>query len=264
MLGNIFDTHAHYDDSAFDEDRNQVIENLKNNGVCNIVNAGADILSSEKSIELAEKYDFFYAAVGIHPLNLEGIEEDYLEKLSNLINNNKKIVAVGEIGLDYHTRPFFEGKQKDVFSSQIDLAKSYNLPVIIHSRDADSDSFDLIKKYRPKGIVHCFSGHLDLAKKLIKLGLYIGVGGVLTFKNAKKLVEVVSNISLDNIVLETDCPYMAPVPFRGKRCDSSMIIYVAEKISQLKKIPVEDVLKKTRENAEKVFNLCRALASCSR
>lgn len=256
MLGSIFDTHAHYDDSAFDEDRSQVIESLKNNGVRSVVNAGADILSSKKSIKLAEKYDFFYAAVGIHPLNLEGLEENYLEKLSNLINNNKKIVAVGEIGLDYHTKPFFEDKQKDVFSSQIDLAKSYNLPVIIHSRDADSDFFDLIKKYRPKGIVHCFSGRLDLAKELIKLGLYIGVGGVLTFKNAKKLVEVVSNISLDNIVLETDCPYMAPVPFRGKRCDSSMIIYVAEKISQLKKIPVEDVLKKTRENAEKVFNLC--------
>ena len=190
-----------------------------------------------------------------NPLNLEDLEDSYLEKLSDLINSNKKVVAVGEIGLDYHTKPFFEDKQKDIFSSQIDLAKNYDLPVIIHSRDADRDSFDLIKKYKPKGIVHCFSGHLDLAKELIKLGLYIGVGGVLTFKNAKKLVEVVSNISLDNIVLETDCPYIAPVPFRGKRCDSSMIIYVAEKISQLKKIPVEDVLKKTRENAEKIFNL---------
>lgn len=255
MTNNIFDTHAHYDDVAFNDDRDEIIGRLKGKGVCRVVNAGADILSSKKSIELSKKYDFFCAAVGVHPLNLGGLEENYLDSLSQLVDCNTKVVAIGEIGLDYHIQPFFSDDQKNVFASQVNLAKSYNLPVIVHSRDADIDSFEIIKKYRPKGIVHCFSGNLDLAKELIRLGIYIGVGGVLTFKNAKKLVEVVSNVSLDNIVLETDCPYMAPVPLRGKRCDSSMIIYVAEKISLLKNIPLEDVLKITRENAEKVFNL---------
>ena len=255
MVKNIFDTHAHYDDAAFDKDRNEIIENLKQKGVCQIINAGVDILSSEKSIDFSKKYDFFCAAVGVHPLNLEDLEENYLNRLSTLIESNKKIVAIGEIGLDYHSPPFSSENQQKIFISQINLAKSYNLPVIIHSRDADPDTFEIIKKYRPNGVVHCFSGNLDLARVLIRFGLYIGVGGILTFKNEKKLVEVVSNIPLDNILLETDCPYMAPVPFRGKRCDSSMIVYVAEKISQLKNIPLEDVLKKTRENAEKIFNI---------
>lgn len=254
--GKIFDTHAHYDDEAFFKDRDETLKKINNEGVYAVVNAGVDISSSEESIKLSEKYDFIYAAVGVHPQNVENLDKNYLSKLRELIETKKnKIVAIGEIGLDYNTEPPNKGLQKKIFKEQILLAKDYNLPVIIHSRDANNDSFNLIKECKPKGIVHCFSGNVDSAKELIKLGMYIGVGGVVTFKNAQNLVEVVKNIPLDNILLETDCPYMAPVPFRGKRCDSSMIIYIAQKISDLKNESLETVLNKTKENAKLIFKV---------
>lgn len=252
---NIFDTHAHYDDAAFSKDRNEIIAKLENNGVYAVINAGVDLDSCKNTISLSKKYDFIYAAVGIHPLNIENLEINYLETLKHLIENNKKIVAIGEIGLDYHTDKFIKEKQIKIFSEQMELANNYELPIIIHSRDANEDTFSLIKKYKPKGVIHCFSGSLELAQELIKLGLYIGVGGVITFKNAKKLANVVSNISLENILLETDCPYLAPVPYRGTRCDSSMITYVAQKIAELKNIAPETVLAQTKENAKKLFKI---------
>lgn len=256
MQGKIFDTHAHYDDEAFFEDRDETLKKINDEGIYAVVNAGVDISSSEESIKLSEKYDFVYAAVGVHPQNVENLDKNYLSKLRELIETKKnKIVAIGEIGLDYHTEPPNKELQKKIFKEQILLAKDCNLPVIIHSRDANNDSFNLIKECKPKGIVHCFSGNVDLAKELIKLGVYIGVGGVVTFKNAQNLVEVVKNIPLDNIVLETDCPYMAPVPFRGKRCDSSMIIYIAQKISDLKNESLETVLNETKENAKLIFKV---------
>ena len=256
MQGKIFDTHAHYDDEAFLNDRNEILKKIKDEGVYAAVNAGVDILSSKESIKLSQEFDFIYAAVGVHPLNIENLDKDYLNILRKLVENKKnKIVAIGEIGLDYHTEPFNKDLQKKIFKEQILLANNFSLPVIIHSRDANSDSFDLIKECKPNGIVHCFSGNLDLAKELIKLGMYIGVGGVITFKNAQKLVEVVKNISLDDIVLETDCPYMAPVPFRGKRCDSSMIKHVAKKIADIKDESLETVLNRTKENAKFIFKV---------
>ena len=256
IQGKIFDTHAHYDDEAFFEDRDETLKKINDEGIYAVVNAGVDISSSEESIKLSEKYDFVYAAVGVHPQNVENLDKNYLSKLRELIETKKnKIVAIGEIGLDYHTEPPNKELQKKIFKEQILLAKYYNLPVIIHSRDANNDSFNLIKECKPKGIVHCFLGNVDSAKELIKLGVYIGVGGVVTFKNAQNLVEVVKNIPLDNIVLETDCPYMAPVPFRGKRCDSSMIIYIAQKISDLKNESLETVLNKTKENAKLIFKV---------
>ena len=256
IQGKIFDTHAHYDDEAFFEDRDETLKKINDEGIYAVVNAGVDISSSEESIKLSEKYDFVYAAVGVHPQNVENLDKNYLSKLRELIETKKnKIVAIGEIGLDYHTEPLNKELQKKIFKEQILLAKYYNLPVIIHSRDANNDSFNLIKECKPKGIVHCFLGNVDSAKELIKLGMYIGVGGVVTFKNAQNLVEVVKNIPLDNIVLETDCPYMAPVPFRGKRCDSSMIIYIAQKISDLKNESLETVLNKTKENAKLIFKV---------
>lgn len=255
MLNNIFDTHSHYDDTAFGKDREKTIINLKDNGICAVINAGVDLNSCRSTIELSKKYDFIYAAIGVHPLNTQNLESNYLENLKHLIKNNKKVVAIGEIGLDYHTDKFIKEKQIKIFSEQIELANSCKLPVIIHSREANEDAFKLIKKYKPNGVIHCFSGSLELAQELIKLGLYIGVGGVITFKNAKKLANVVSNISLENILLETDCPYLAPVPYRGTRCVSSMIIYVAQKIAELKNISPETVLEQTKENAKKLFKI---------
>ncbi len=255
MQGKIFDAHAHYDDAAFDQDRDAVIDKIKNNGVCGVINAGADLESSLASVELCKKHDFFYTAVGIHPLNSKNLTANYLDKLSNLIDTNKKVVAIGEVGLDYHMQPFSREKQKILFSAQLQLANDHHLPVVVHARDAGTEYFDFLKRYESRGVVHCFSGSVDLALELIKKGLYIGVGGVLTFKNAKKLVEVVKNVPLNSIVLETDCPYLAPVPFRGKRCDSSMILYVAEKLSELKALSVDEVLKVTEENARNLFGI---------
>ena len=254
-IDNIFDSHAHYDDEAFSKDREKTIQKIKDAGVCCVVNASSDLTSSKNSVELSKKHNFFYAAVGIHPLNLENLSLNYLSTLEKLVKENKKIVAIGEIGLDYHTKPFNKENQIKIFKEQLELANKNNLPVIIHNRDADSDCFNLVKQYKPKGVIHCFSGNLELAKELINMSMYIGIGGVLTFKNAKKLVNVASNIPLENILLETDCPYMAPEPLRGTRCDSSMIIHTAKKLSELRNIPLEQVLNQTKENAKKLFRI---------
>ena len=255
MQDKIFDTHAHYNDEAFLDDRDKILKKIKKEGIHAVINAGVDVPSSIESVKLSKKYDFIYAAVGVHPLDIKDLDKNYLCTLKKIIDRNEKVVAVGEIGLDYHTKPFDRDLQGKIFKEQVLLANSSNLPVIIHSREANEDSFNIIKKYKPTGVVHCFSGSLELAKEIIKLGMYIGVGGVITFKNAQKLLNVVKNVSLDNIVLETDCPYMAPVPFRGKRCDSSMIVYVAQKIADLKNESLENVLEQTKENARHLFRV---------
>lgn len=252
----IFDTHAHYDDEAFAADRVEVLNNLTNNNVCAVVNPGAGVVSSKKAVELANAYDYIYAAVGVHPENIDDMQKyDYISELENLILQNKKVVAVGEIGLDYHFVNDNKQEQKELFESQIQLALKYDLPVIIHDRDAHGDTLEILKKYRPKGVVHCFSGSAEMAKEVLKLGMYIGVGGVVTFKNAKNIIEVVKLAPLESIVLETDAPYLAPVPLRGERNVSSNIKYVARKISDIKQINLDYLLEITKGNAYNLYSI---------
>lgn len=251
----IFDTHAHYDDEAFESDREELLNSMHEGGVLGIVNASADINSSLSSVKLSEKYPYVFAAVGVHPENLDGLSEDYTEQIKKIATEHKKVVAIGEIGLDYHFRLDNKEKQIEVFENQVKLANSLDLPVIVHDREAHKDTFDILKKYNPKGIVHCFSGSVEMAKEIVKLGMKLGIGGVLTFKNAKTIVEVVKQIPLSYLVLETDAPYLAPVPFRGKRCNSSYIKFVAEKIAEIKNISAQEVYKETFKNALEVYNI---------
>ena len=245
----IFDTHAHYTDEQF-EDRDILLPKINNEGVSEIITCGTDIKSSIDSVALAEKYSFVYAAVGFHPEELTHTDVD-TEALKSLVN--ERVVAIGEIGLDYYWNKENKEKQKDGFIRQILLAKDLSLPVIVHDREAHGDTLEILKKYKPEGVLHCFSGSTEMAKEIIKLGMYIGVGGVLTFKNAKNLPEVIKNTPLDRILLETDAPYLAPVPFRSKRNDSSLIPYIAEKIGDIKGKSKEEILKITKENAYRLF-----------
>ena len=238
MYGNIFDTHAHYDDSRFEEDRDELLCSLKVKGVSHIVNCGCDLKSSLSTLNLAEKYDFIFAAIGVHAHEAEETTEDDLAEIEKLYSN-KKVVAVGEIGLDYHYDFSPRERQIEIFERQLILANKLNLPVIVHDREAHEDTMNLLKKHRPKGVVHCFSGSAEMAKEIVKLGMYIGIGGAVTFKNAKKPIEVVEYLPLDRLLLETDAPYMTPVPFRGQRCDSAHIAYTAEKIAEIKGIEAQ-------------------------
>lgn len=250
---NIFDVHAHYDDKWFDEDRFELLDKIQNKGVCGIVNNSVDLVTAQKSIEYAEKYDFMYAAVGFHPENIEGIPEDYIEKIAELCKH-KKVVAIGETGLDYYwDTP--RDLQKKVFEDQIKLSLDLKMPLIVHDREAHGDTFDFLRKYRPNALVHCFSGSVELMREAVKLGMYISLGGVVTFKNARHSIEIASEIPIDRLLLETDAPYMAPVPFRGKRCDSSMILYCAEKIASVRNMGVQELLDITCENAKKFYRL---------
>jgi len=252
-MKDIFDTHAHYDDKAFDPDRDELISALLSGRVCGIVNQGTDIASSRFSLELAEKYDGLYAAVGLHP---ECLDENSMNEIDTVrqLAAHPKAVAVGEIGLDYYY-DVPRDLQKNVFSAMLELADDLSMPVNIHDREAHGDTLDIIKKYRPKGILHCFSGSAEMAREVVKLGMYIGMGGVVTFKNARKTLEVIDAVPLESLVLETDCPYLSPVPFRGKRNDSGNIIYTAEKIAEIKNTTAEEVLRITKENAQTVYKL---------
>ena len=250
-----FDSHAHYDDQKFDQDRFDLLNNLFDKNIDYIINCGADLLSSRESINLANKFKFIFAAVGIHPENIINLTQKDLDALEDLIKNkNPKVKAIGEIGLDYHYEDFSRDEQINWFEKQIELANKYNLPVIIHSRDADQDTFDIIKsKSKTPGVIHCYSGSLEMALDYINLGFYIGVGGVITFKNSKKLVDVVKNIPIEKILIETDCPYLAPEPNRGTRNDSSNLIFIAQKIADIKNISLSDVANITKSNAIKLF-----------
>ncbi|MDD5952193.1 MAG: TatD family hydrolase [Oscillospiraceae bacterium] len=256
----IFDTHAHYDDEAFDSDREALLRTLPEKGICNVVNVGAELKGCYDSVTLAEEHSYIYAAVGIHPGCIQGLPDDYLQQVESLLSH-PKVVAVGEIGLDYHFDDNAPKEvQKEVFAAQLQLAKDHDLPVIIHDREAHGDTMELLRKYKPKGIVHCFSGSVEMAREVVSLGMYVGLGGAVTFKNARHPVEVAASVPLTSLVVETDAPYMSPVPFRGKRCDSTMISYTAEKIAQVRSaqgtpITAAEVLEAARENAGSLFGI---------
>lgn len=252
MYKYIFDTHAHYDDERFNEDRDELLSSLFDGSVSHIINCGCDLKSSLTTIGLAEKYDHLYAAIGVHAHEAESCTDEDLAKIADLYEH-KKVVAVGEIGLDYFYDFSPRERQIDVFRAQIELANKLDLPVIIHDREAHEDTLNILKELRPKGVVHCFSGSVEMAKEIIKLGLYIGLGGAVTFKNARKPLEVAEYIPLDRLLLETDAPYMTPVPYRGKRCDSAHIAYTAEKIAEVKGIDTQELINNCNENAKKLF-----------
>ena len=251
----IFDTHAHYDSEQFDEDRNTVLKNILEHGCSLAVDPACDLESCKKVLELADKYDFIYAAVGVHPHSAEEDGNgDYLEQIREFAKH-KKVVAIGEIGLDYHYDFSPREKQKEVFAEQLQLANELDLPVIIHDREAHADTLELVKKYRPKGIIHCFSGSAETAREFLKLGMYIGFTGSVTFKNANKLLLAAETVPEDRILLETDCPYMAPVPFRGQRCDSSLIFATAERLAEIRGTDAQTLIDKARENALRIYSI---------
>lgn len=255
MINNIFDTHAHYADSAFDEDREAVLAELPSKGVSYVMLASSSVKDTAENAQLAGCYDYIYAASGVHPESIDTDPEDYLDIVRKTALSSPKIKAIGEIGLDYHYEGYDREKQIRFFEEQIVLAKELGLPIIVHSRDATEDTMTLLKKHRPQGILHCFSGSAETAKEVIKLGMYIGFTGVITFKNAKKAIKAIEAVPLDRLLLETDCPYMAPVPFRGKRCDSSMIAYTAEKAAEIKGISVQELVDITCENAKRIYSI---------
>lgn len=254
----LFDTHAHYDDEQFDSDRHEILTIGHDQGVGIIVNAASTIESWNKILKLTEEYPYIYGSAGVHPDEVGSLDEISFAKMEDMLKN-EKIVAIGEIGLDYYWDKEDRELQKKWFRRQMDLAAELHMPVMIHSREAASDTMEIIKEYkgRVKGVIHCYSYSLDMAKEYVKMGYYIGVGGVVTFNNAKRLKQVVEGIPLKNIVLETDCPYLAPVPFRGKRCCSLYLHYVADAIAQIKKVPYEEVLKQTEENGRRLYRISR-------
>lgn len=249
----LVDTHCHLDNEKFDEDRLEVIERIKENlEFC--VNIGYDLASSKKSLELAKEYDFIYAVIGVHPIDIAEYSEE-VEKELEILGKNPKVVAIGEIGLDYHWMTESKEVQQERFKRQLELAERLNKPVVIHTRDAMEDTVNILKEYSNiTGVIHCYPGSLETAKQLVDR-FYLGIGGTLTFKNSKKAVEVVKDIPLDRIVIETDCPYLTPEPFRGKRNEPVYVEYVAKKIAEIKEISVEDVTKVTTENAKKLYRI---------
>lgn len=253
----IFETHAHYEDKKFDTDRDGLLSSMHANGIGRIVNVGSTIETTKKSIQLAEKYDFVYAAAGVHPSEISCLDEEGIEWLKEQAKH-PKVVAIGEIGLDYYwdKEEDVRGKQQYWFRRQLALAKETGLPVIIHSRDAAEDTLTIMKEAHEMqipGVIHCFSYSVELAEEYVRMGYYIGIGGVVTFKNAKKLKEVAEKIPLERILLETDCPYMAPEPYRGKRNSSVYLPYVAAKVAELKGVTEQRVIEVTDQNAHHVY-----------
>lgn len=253
----IFDSHAHYDDHAFDEDREEVLASLKEHGVGTVVNVGASLDGVRRTMELAEKYSFIYGAAGVHPDEVGELNEESFAWLREQCLR-KKTVAVGEIGLDYYWDKENHALQKEWFIRQLRLAKELKMPVIIHSREAAADTMEILKQeYDPElpVVVHCYSYSPELAREYLKMGYYLGIGGVVTFKNAKKLKETVKEAPLKQLLLETDCPYLAPAPNRGKRNDSRNLSYVAEAVGELKGVSAEEVIRITEENARRFYRL---------
>lgn len=253
----IFDTHSHYDDEVFDDDREGLLKGLEEKGVGNVVTVGADIATSQKAIDLAGTYEHVYAAIGVHPNEVGGMEEKDIQWLREH-SSEEKVVAIGEIGLDYYWKEPEPELQKIWFQEQIALAREVKLPIIFHSREAAEDTMRIIqdtKAYECGGVIHCYSYSKELAKEYVKMGYFIGVGGVVTFKNGRKLKETVEAIPMEHIVLETDCPYLAPEPNRGKRNDSSNLVYVAEEIARLKGMTAEEVIEITEKNARRLYRL---------
>ena len=248
----LFDSHAHINNDTFtEEEREALIADIGASDLSYVMDIGFDLPSSEQAVKDAQRLPWCYAAVGVHLHDAKTMDEDVLERIRALAGE-KKVQAIGEIGLDYYW-DIPKDQQKKVFEEQLILAKELDVPVIVHDREAHGDTLEMLRKYKPKGILHCFSGSVEMMREVVKLGMSISLGGVVTFKNAKHSVNVASEIPLDRLMLETDAPYMAPVPFRGKRCDSSMIIYCAKKIAELRGLPTQKLLDITKENAEKMF-----------
>ena len=252
----IIDTHAHYDDEQFDADREELLGSMEEGGIGLIVNAGSTVTSWDKIVELTERYPFIYGAVGVHPDEVGELDEEKFLRMADLLDRDK-IVAVGEIGLDYYWDKEKHELQKEWFVRQLGLAREKEMPVIIHSREAAADTFEIMKQHAAgmKAVIHCYSYSPEMAREYVKMGYYIGIGGVVTFKNAKKLKQVVQEIPLESIVLETDCPYLAPVPYRGERNCSLYLPYVAEQIAELKGTTVEEVIQQTEKNSRELYGL---------
>ena len=252
----VFDTHAHMNDRAFDADRDAVMASLPAQGVGLLMNAGCSLESTKECIALAEKYDFAYASAGSHPDSADEVCDAVLEEYRKLCKLHSKIKAIGEIGLDYHYEDIPRELQKKAFVAQMELAKELDLPVIVHEREAHQDGLEIVKQFPTvKGVFHCYSGSAEMAKQLVDLGWYIGFTGVLTFKNAKKAIEAAQAIPLERIVVETDCPYMSPEPFRGKRNDPSRVVFVADKLAQIRGITSEEARAITFENGKRLYRI---------
>ena len=252
----LFDTHAHMDDHAFDADRAELLAALPQAGLALVMNPGCSLESSRNACALAGQYDYIYAAVGSHPDVADEVNETVLEEYRRLVRENPKVKAIGEIGLDYHYEDIPRDVQKAAFRAQMALAAELDLPVIVHEREAHEDGMKIVEEFPTvKGVFHCYSGSLEMAKWLIARGWYIGFTGVLTFKNARKAIEVAADIPLDRIVLETDCPYMAPEPFRGKRNDPGKLYRMAEKLAELRGLTVEEIHHITTENGKRLYRI---------
>lgn len=251
----IFDSHAHYTDEAFDADRDALLSGLPAAGVSDVLNAGTTVATSRACIELAKAYPFCHAAVGIHPEDVPGAAEGDLTEIARLATSNP-VVAIGEIGLDYHW-DVPRDLQKKWFEEQLALANDLHLPVIVHDRDAHADTLALLQKYRPRGVVHCYSGSAETARELLDLGLYLGFTGVITFKNNKKARAVLAALPHDRVLCETDCPYMAPEPLRGRRCDSSMLVHTLERMGEVMGLSAEEAARITAQNARELFGLTK-------
>ena len=252
----LFDTHAHLDDRAFDVDRDQLLESLPGQGLELVMNPGCSLESSRNASAMASQYPYLYAAVGSHPDAADEVNEEVLEEYRKLCKLNSKIKAIGEIGLDYHYEDIPRELQLKAFRAQMALAAELDLPVIVHERDAHEDGMAVVREFPTvKGVFHCYSGSAEMARQLVNLGWYIGFTGVLTFKNARKAVEVAASIPLDRIVLETDCPYMSPEPFRGKRNDPGKLYRMAEKLAEIRNLPLEEIHRITTENGKRLYRI---------
>ena len=252
----LFDTHAHMDDRAFDTDREELLSALPGQDLALVMNPGCSLESSRNAVRLAKEYDYIYAAVGSHPDAADEVDEAVLEEYRKLCKLNPKVKAIGEIGLDYHYEDIPRDIQLKAFRAQMELARELGLPVIVHERDAHEDGMAVVRDFpEVTGVFHCYSGSAEMARQLVDRGWYIGFTGVLTFKNARKAVEVASSIPLERIVLETDCPYMAPEPFRGRRNDPGKLYRMAEKLAEIRGLPVEEVQAITVENGKRLYRI---------
>ena len=252
----LFDTHAHMDDHAFDEDRAALLADLPNQGIRLLMNPGCSLASSYNTDKLSREYDYIYAAVGSHPDVADEVNEEVLEEYRKLCKLNPRIKAIGEIGLDYHYEDIPRDIQQRAFRLQMELARELDLSVIVHEREAHEDGLRIVDEFPTvKGVFHCYSGSLEMAKELVKRGWYIGFTGVLTFKNARKAIEVAAGIPLERIVIETDCPYMAPVPYRGKRNDPGLLCHMAEKLAEIRGITAEEAARITLENGKRLYRI---------
>ena len=251
----LFDSHAHLNDEAFDQDRPELLETFRDAGVGLVMNAGCSLASSREGIALAEAYPWIYCSVGTHPDTADEVNEELLETYRQLCRH-PKVKAIGEIGLDYYYETIHRDAQMKAFRMQMQLAEELDMPVIVHERDAHEDGMSIVKEFpKVKGVFHCYSGSAEMARQLVDMGWYIGFTGVLTFKNARKAVETAASIPLERILLETDCPYMAPEPYRGKRNHPGYLPKMAEKLAQIRGIPVEEAIRATMENAKRLYRI---------